>query len=475
VLFVFPTGFNIVTAKLVAETGLPVATSILISLQTINYTFAATSFKAGTSVFFIFQGIQNPSSAGTFSSTATVQTRDGKVIVDSGTSTTFSIRQLGGADISKSSSLTIAALSTGTLTVSGAATFKSTVTTTGLLTANGGVSTTSLSATLAKIGSLSLSGSTLSAKGTNVNLYLSSSDGTKLLVGLGNSPLSLYDHLGNLLLSVDGLGVIYTKQIDVTGSSSIFLNSGIICAGTGSTPCGGKAELDSSGALYASNGAFSVSSGGVLSAAAVSASSGIFAGFYIQLGNPSVFFVDNSGDVISSGALSVAKGLFGVDSTGQIITKSVGFNSLADGALPIVTFGCQAGTVSNSCPDVESSGTVTAPGHSDSSVSALVILDATAANNGCTFCGGQMWSNILELSAGSGETFPTEFPDNYYYFFVDNGRIGSGSYEYVVSGMVGGGTYTFSSDIFEDTSTSATYYVITNTVMIIWLPGSPSS
>ncbi len=420
----FPSGTNVVNAVLESVKNLPAGSITTSTAGVITYTLKSpASVSAGKVITFNFYDIQNPPSATSAVLMLTVSTFNGATLVDSGTGS-YVIRELTGNDISTSSSLTIAALSTGTLTVSGAATFLNTVSTDGtlyavggintasissmgtlsvdaaasftglltasggisvptgeavslagtttltlggLLTANGGLSTTTISATSLNgitipagggtlistaniasnsvtslaatgpgltvsgskgslsvqmssaptgftsigVGSLSLNGGTLSAQGTNINLFLASSDGTKLEVGLGNAPLTLFDHFGNELFSIDGLGVVYTKQIDVTSSEYIYLQGGGLCVvpspATGSLACGGNIELYADGELQAANGGFQVG---------------------------------NTGSIYSTGTLATAGGNFEVNAAGQITTPSVGFGSFSRNALPSLDIVC---------------------------------------------------------------------------------------------------------------------------------------
>ncbi len=445
ILFTFPSGFNIASAKFVTETGFPAASLISISGQTINYSFPQAKVSS-TNAFFIFQGIKNPSSAGTFSTTAIVQVKNATAFVASGSSSAFSVRQLTGADISTSSSLTIAALSTGTLTVSGAATFKSTLTTTGLLTANGGIATTSLSATSATIGSLSLSTSTLSAKGTNVNLYLTSSDGTTLIVGLGNSPFTLYDHLGKELLSVDGLGVVYTKNIVVTGPSNLMLDNGTVCVGdnpSGGTPCGGHVELDSSGFLYAGSGNFEVDSfGNIFGSGSIHVAGGATIG----------------GSLDVTGGATIGSGGFVVDSVGFLDSTSVYFNSFVGGALPTTqsqSFTTKTSTVSTSLSR-------------DATALVYVTVDVKDGTGSA--------SDITEQLT---TTYPgvVILPEPTLSFDLLANGENAQTYVFTVTGIKGGALGSFTSSIFgcslgvSCTSTlSALDTVFDNFIYVVWLP-----
>jgi len=269
VLITFPSGFGLGSAKLVTETGLPVATKITIAGQVINYSFTAKSISSTTNVFFIFQGIKNPLAAGSFSLTATVQTKNGATLVDSGSSVAFSIRQLTGADISTSSSLTIAALSTGTLTVTGAATFKSTVTSTGLLTANGGIFIPS--GQELQIGG-SLSGLPGLAVGNGLFVNSTGFVSEHGFDNYGASCISSYFHLLHFscFFGADASGdVFFSGSLAGAGSQFFVESNGIVCEGFGSTPCGGTVEVDPAGSLYAAGGSFAVGTNGQINTQSV--------------------------------------------------------------------------------------------------------------------------------------------------------------------------------------------------------------
>ena len=286
VLIIFPSGFGVGSAKLMTEGGLPSATKVSSSGQVINYSFTANNIAKKTNVFLIFSGIKNPSSAGSFSTTAIVQTWDGTTMVDNGTSAAFSIRELTGSDISTSSSLTIAALSTGILTVTGAATFKSSISATGLIAAHGGIATTTLSA-------------------SGAATFASTVTTTGLLRANGGISTSSETFGGTLILSS---GLISDS------SASLMIKS------TGSNPFGGGGTVQ----ICSAYGGFSTGT----SSYPFSVTNGVFCTGSL------LAWID------SSGGFSSAKGLFHVDNTGQIASQSVGFQSFDSNPLGTYQVNC---------------------------------------------------------------------------------------------------------------------------------------
>ncbi len=365
ILITFPAGFNIALAILVTESGLPSATKITITGQVINYSFTAKSISSKTNVFFIFQGIKNPSASGSFSSTATVQTKNGATLVDSGSSVAFSVRQLTTGDISTSSSLTIAALSTGTLTVTGAATFKSSVTTTGLLTASGGISTTNVAAsgTLSVTGLLTANGGIPVPTGKSVSLAGTSS----LIVGAGTSEI----------LTIQGIEISesFDQFILASSSSLLYVGDGpsVPLALYNSTPSL-LAYWDNHGNLHEEYGltAQSVSATGAISGASLNVGAGSISGGAISFtgslsSSSGEFFVTSAGNLLIGFGSSPLGGAIEADTSGNFYINNKlhidsSGNIFSNGGLAFAYNGGAIAQfqVSGTTGAVTSSGTITA-------------------------------------------------------------------------------------------------------------------
>ncbi len=271
----FASGYNIANMRFVNSIGIANTGKTFISGQTFTYQFAKSPTKvaAGTLVIIETSNVVNPSTAGSY--TGTIETLNDTTVVASGTSSSYSLGQISGSQIASgtitssnlASSITITALSAGTLSVSGtssftgAATFASTVTSTGLLTANGGIKTTTLSA----------SGAATFAKTVTTTGLLTANGGVDTSTITGASGLTLNTGTGNLVaLTSSHEELEFGNSFFCYGNSTItpcdyteITASGSICNGVGSTPCGGVFELDApGGSFYAANGAFAVSTSG---------------------------------------------------------------------------------------------------------------------------------------------------------------------------------------------------------------------
>ena len=427
IVLTWPSGYNVASEKFVFSNGVPAGTTTATNGPpvTITYCFGSASCTSGggtptkeTSgdvVTFMFANIENPTTAGSYTPTS-ICSYDLKTQVECQTSLpAITISDITSSDLA--SSITIAALTAGTLSVtgtsafSGAATFASTVTTTGLLTASGGISTTNIAAsgTLSVTGAASFSGAVTTTGLLTASGGITTPDAT----------------IGSMSLSSNTIS---------TSSSTL--------------------------AVYSADGQLWVGDGVSYPLVLFNDTGNVMAYFYSS-GSYEEFI--NLGDLWTGGNLYAAGGLFAVNTSGQITTESCGFYCLDGSSLP------------NWWAESQSSTTTTASYAPGRNAVALVFItvDIQSPVNGANADIGVTLQNSYPDNSGI-----TIEPESVHAFYIPTGAEMSVTYEFYVYGFTAQtGAGTFSSVLSTCNvgpacggSWNTAWGIYDNFINVIWLP-----
>lgn len=415
VSIIFASGYSITAIRFVNSLGIPNTGHGSVSGQTYTYNFASSPIQvpAGTLIAIETAGVVNPATAGSY--TGTIETLAGSTVVASGTTPSYSIIQIVSGQLA--SSISIAALTAGTLSVTGAssfagaATFASTVTTTGLLTAKGGISTTNIAAS----GTLSVTGA-------------ASFQGAVSTTGL-----------------LTASGGITTPDATI-GSMSL-------SGSTISTSSDTLAVDSAAGQLWVGDG--------VSYPLVLWNDTGNVMAYFYSSGSYEEFI--NVGDLWTGGNLYAAGGLFAVNTSGQITTESCGFYCLDGSSLP------------NWWAESQSSTTTTASYAPGRNAVALVFItvDIQSPVNGANADIGVTLQNSYPDNSGI-----TIEPESVHAFYIPTGAEMSVTYEFYVYGFTAQtGAGTFSSVLSTCNvgpacggSWNTAWGIYDNFINVIWLP-----